>query len=205
VVIVGMSFGGAVATACAARFNVDGVVLVNPAGIAIGSLPGNVTRLVAAMPRVVADYLAVIAQVCAFLMACGPPTPEAEKRAEPGYGDRMRLIRQYTLEDFLFNPSFFRAYMHTLRDFPIGIEGRTLEADYRKAYERLGPRLAFVLSENDDVVMTDKVAAFASQHLPQAPVKVVPDTSHDLQWERPSTFVALVSEAIESFGPTRRG
>eukprot|EP00931_Biecheleriopsis_adriatica_P083359 TRINITY_DN56946_c0_g1_i1.p1 TRINITY_DN56946_c0_g1~~TRINITY_DN56946_c0_g1_i1.p1 ORF type:complete len:342 (-),score=40.86 TRINITY_DN56946_c0_g1_i1:25-1050(-) len=196
-VMIGFSFGGAVAAHMAATCsNVIGALLVVPAGVAVSASFGSGIRLLRRTPRVLADVLGVVASWGGLL--CFGHTGHTEATTEDGYANEARRVWHYSIQDFCFNPAFCRVYMHIVRDFPLGSlgAGGALHDSFKRL-KRLGPNLQIVVASSDSIIPAEEVKSFASASLPDARVLELPG-GHDVQWDRPSETVKLITRFIDS-------
>ncbi|CAE8639006.1 unnamed protein product [Polarella glacialis] len=191
--MVGFSFGGAVAAHFAAgTAEVIGSLLIVPAGIALTPSFGAGLRFLKGLPRGLADLVGVLASLGGLL--CFGHTGRTQDTTEAGYEERASRVWRYSAQDFLCNPSFFRAYMRTLRDFPMGSEDADLQKSF-KQLQRLGPRLEIILATTDTIVPAKEVHKFLVSELPEARVVEVRG-GHDVQWDRPDHTSQLILDFL---------
>lgn len=196
VLLCGFSFGAAVAAQLASRAKliVEGALLLVPAGIALEPTAAAGIRLMRRTPRGVSDALSTTAQ-CGSMLFFGCAAcrrPPAEVREVDGYRARKLRVVKYSLQDFCLNPSFFRAYMHTLRDFPLGSDELHLRDSYRKL-TALGSNLGIVVASKDSVIASAAVSDFVREQLPKACL-VELDGGHEVQWDRPREMCKIILE-----------
>lgn len=205
IALIGMSFGGAVCAAASAPgvlgSNVVQTVCICPAGIKLQGLSTTVIGWVQKLPRPASDVLCLMVQVVSLflfnllpkLLAGSKPEGEEKPRWEAGLSERMARTQRYTFQDWLQNPVFFRAYLKTLRDFPL--VGSQREALYGHMISK-GNNALFIFAENDEQIATPDALGFIKETLPEARIELIEGAGHDLQWERPQQLSEIISKFV---------
>lgn len=194
-VVCGFSFGGAVAAHVAATTNTAvGALLVVPAGVVVTPHFANYCKLARTVPRGIIDIIGVVGSVLSLLYVGS--TGRTEATCEPGYAERLRKVWVYSFQDFLLNPSFFRAYLHTLRNVALGGDGRDIKESYKRL-RRLGPNVQLLLADTDSIIPAAELEAFAKEELPEARILKV-EGGHDVQWDRPRKTSEQICEFLAS-------
>lgn len=193
--VCGFSFGGAVAAHVAATTeSVVAAVLVVPAGVAVTSSVSRGISLMRKLPRGIADLVSVLAN-CGGLLCFGK-TGRTADATEPGYEVRARRVWELSMQDFFLNPAFFRAYLHTLQDFPLGAGGFHMRDSFRQL-TRLGSNLQLVVASEDSIIPAADLRTFFKSELPAARILEVAG-GHDVQWDRPAETSAFIVNFLKS-------